>query len=62
MSITTEKKAQLVKEYKTTEKDNGGSAESQVAILTEQVKNLRERNTRAVEMIDRSISILKKLK
>ena len=34
----------------------------EVAILTEQVKNLREKNVRATEMIDKSINILKKLK
>lgn len=33
----------------------------EVAILTEQVKNLRERNKRATDMIDKSLTILKKL-
>ena len=33
----------------------------EVAILTEQVKNLRDRNKRATEMIDKSLIILKKL-
>jgi len=33
----------------------------EVAILTEQVKNLRDRNKRATDMIDKSLSILKKL-
>ena len=33
----------------------------EVAILTEQVKNLRDRNKRAVEMVDKSLTILKKL-
>ena len=34
----------------------------EVAILTEQVKNLREKNVRATEMINKSINILEKLK
>lgn len=34
----------------------------EVAILTEQVRTLREKNARAAEMIDQSVSILKKLK
>ena len=33
----------------------------EVAILTEQVKNLRDRNKRASDMIDKSLTILKKL-
>ena len=33
----------------------------EVAILTEQVKNLRDRNKRATDMIDKSLIILKKL-
>ena len=40
----------------------GRQTDLEVAILTEQVKSLRERNTRAVQMIDQSVSILKKLK
>ncbi len=40
----------------------GKQTDLEVAILTEQVKNLRERNARANEMIDQSISILEKLK
>ena len=42
MSITKEKKIELVNEFKTTEKDNGGSAESQVAVLTERIRNLTQ--------------------
>lgn len=42
MSITKEKTAELVKSYKTTNTDNGGSAEAQVAILTERIRNLTE--------------------
>ena len=34
----------------------------EVAILTEQVKNLRAQRARAIEMIDKSVSILEKLK
>ncbi len=40
MSVTKEKKAELVAAYKTSDKDNGGSAASQVAILTERIRNL----------------------
>lgn len=42
MSITKEKTAQVVAEYKTTDKDNGGSAAAQVALLTERIRNLTE--------------------
>ena len=42
MSVTKEKKAELIAAYKTTDKDNGGSAASQVAILTERIRNLTE--------------------
>ena len=34
----------------------------EVAILTEQVRTLRDRNANATAMIDQSLSILKKLK
>lgn len=40
----------------------GRQTDLEVAILTEQVKSLRERNSRATEMVNQSISILKKLK
>lgn len=40
----------------------GKQTDLEVAILTEQVKNLREKNVKATEMINQSISILKKLK
>ena len=33
----------------------------EVAILTEQVRNLRARNAHAVELIDQSVELLKKL-
>ena len=41
MSITKEKKSKLIKEFKINEKDTG-SADVQVAILTERIKNLTE--------------------
>ena len=40
----------------------GKQTDLEVAILTEQVKNLREKNVRATEIIDKSINILQKLK
>ena len=42
MSITKTKKSELIQEYKISEKDNGGSVESQVAVLTERIRNLTE--------------------
>ncbi len=41
MSITAERKTELVKEYATKDNDTG-SPEVQVAILTERIKNLTE--------------------
>ena len=41
MSITAERKQELIKEYATGEKDTG-SPEVQVAILSERIKNLTE--------------------
>jgi small subunit ribosomal protein S15 len=41
MSITKEKKSELVAAFKTSEHDNGGSAASQVAVLTERINNLQ---------------------
>ena len=41
MSITPERKAELIKEYAVKEGDSG-SPEVQVAILTERIKNLTE--------------------
>ncbi|HIU65411.1 MAG TPA: hypothetical protein IAC63_02100 [Candidatus Enterousia avicola] len=40
----------------------GKQTDLEVAILTEQVKGLRERNAKATDMVDRAISILKKMK
>jgi hypothetical protein len=39
----------------------GRQTDLEVAILTEQVKTLRDKNKRAGDMIDKSLSILKKL-
>ena len=39
----------------------GKQTDLEVAILTEQVRNLRARNARATELIDQSVGILKKL-
>ena len=41
MSITLERKAELIKEYALTENDTG-SVEVQCAVLTERIKNLTE--------------------
>lgn len=40
----------------------GKQTDLEVAILTEQVKKLRDKNARATELIDQSVEILKKLK
>ena len=40
----------------------GSQTDLEVAILTEQVRTLRDKNARATEMIDKSINILKNLK
>lgn len=40
----------------------GKQTDLEVAILTEQIKNIRDKNARAAEMIDKSVAILKKLK
>lgn len=42
MSVTKAKKTELIKAFKTTDVDNGGSAASQVAVLTERINNLTE--------------------
>ncbi|MDR1337436.1 MAG: 30S ribosomal protein S15 [Rickettsiales bacterium] len=42
MSIAKAKKTELINEFKTTDADNGGSAASQVAVLTERIRNLTE--------------------
>ena len=40
----------------------GKQTDLEVAILTQQVRTLRDKNARATEMIDKSINILQKLK
>ncbi|MDR1071949.1 MAG: 30S ribosomal protein S15 [Rickettsiales bacterium] len=42
MSITKEAKTKVIAEYKVSDKDNGGSAESQIAVLTTRINNLTE--------------------
>ena len=42
MSVTKEKKNELVNAFKNSEKDNGGSAMAQVAVLTDRIRNLTE--------------------
>ena len=42
MSVTKAKKTELINEFKTSDVDNGGSAASQVAVLTERIRNLTE--------------------
>ncbi len=39
----------------------GRQTDLEVAILTEQVKTLRDKNKRATDMIDKSLNILKKM-
>lgn len=39
----------------------GRQTDLEVAILSEQVKTLRDKNKRATDMIDKSLSILRKL-
>ena len=42
MSVTKQKKSELIATFKNSEKDNGGSAAAQVAVLTERIRNLTE--------------------
>lgn len=42
MSITKAKKTELINTFKTSDADNGGSAASQIAVLTERIRNLTE--------------------
>ena len=42
MSITKTKKTEIITAFKSSEHDNGGSVESQVAVLTERIRNLTE--------------------
>ena len=40
MSITKDKKKEIIQNFRLSDIDNGGSVQSQVAILTERIKNL----------------------
>ena len=42
MSITKAKKTEIINAFKSSDKDNGGSVESQGAVLTERIRNLTE--------------------
>lgn len=42
MSVTKAKKTELIKQFKISDVDNGGSSASQVAVLTERINNLTE--------------------
>lgn len=42
MSVTKERKTEIINAFKVGEHDNGGSVESQVAVLTERIRNLTE--------------------
>jgi small subunit ribosomal protein S15 len=42
MSIEKAKRTELIARFKTSDADNGGSAETQVALLTERIRNLTE--------------------
>ncbi|HOY47513.1 MAG: 30S ribosomal protein S15 [Alphaproteobacteria bacterium] len=42
MSVTKTKKTELINQFKISDVDNGGSAASQVAVLTERIRNLTE--------------------
>ncbi len=53
---------ELTVRLRSTAVNAGKQTDLEVAILTEQVKSLRDKNARATDMIDKTISILKKLK
>lgn len=40
MSITKDRKKEIIQNFRLSEVDNGGSVQSQIAILTERIKNL----------------------
>lgn len=52
---------QEVTRLRVTAVNAGKQTDLEVAILTEQVKKLRDKNARATELIDQSVDILKKL-
>ncbi|MDL2296238.1 hypothetical protein LJC18_05560 [Lachnospiraceae bacterium OttesenSCG-928-E19] len=53
---------QMVVKLRGTAVNAGKQTDLEVAILTEQVRTLREKNERASEYVDKSIKILKNLK
>ena len=53
---------ETVSRLRSTAVNAGKQTDLEVAILTEQVKTLREKNARASGLVDKSISILKNLK
>ena len=53
MSITAERKAELIQEYKTSENDRG-SAQIQIAILTERIRNITD-HLRTMKRILRAV-------
>ena len=58
MSVTKEKKSELIAAFKTTEKDNGGSAASQVAVLTERIRNLTQKENHKDEHSKRGLLLM----
>jgi len=72
MSIEKAKKTEIVKAYKVSEKDNGGSVEAQVAVLTERIRQLtahskanpKDHNSRygMKALVQRQKSLLKYIK
>jgi len=60
MAITKEKKAQLVKEFGTSEKDTGGAA-VQIAILTEEINELTEHLKKHIHDFHSKHGLLKKV-
>lgn len=58
MSITTERKQELVKEYGANDNDTG-SPEVQIAILTERIQNLTEHMASGTSRSIRSIGAIR---
>ena len=58
MSVSTERKQQLAKEYQTKEKDTG-SPEVQVAILTERINDLSQHMQKHVKDVNSRRGLLK---
>lgn len=52
----------LAKHLRADANDASKQTDLEVAILTKQVKSLREKNERAKDLIEKSVSILEKLK